>query len=89
MTEGRLGLALVGTADNLQGIITDGDLRRMLVDGRALADHSAAQVMNPAPQAISADTPFGHAEELMTDARIQCLVVTDKAGAVAGIIQIF
>ena len=61
----------------------------MLVDGRALADHSAAQVMNPAPQTISADTPFGHAEELMTESRIQCLVVTDKAGAVAGIIQIF
>ena len=80
---------MVGTANNLQGIITDGDLRRMLVDGRALAENSAAQVMNPAPQTISADTPFGHAEELMTESRIQCLVVTDKAGAVAGIIQIF
>ena len=45
--------------------------------------------MNPAPQTISTDTPFGHAEELMTESRIQCLVVTDKAGAVAGIIQIF
>ena len=31
MTEGRLGLALVGNADNLVGVITDGDLRRLLV----------------------------------------------------------
>jgi len=64
-------------------------LRRMLVEGRALADHNAAQVMNPAPQTITKDTPFGSAEELMTESKIQCLVVTDKAGAVAGIIQIF
>ena len=33
MTEGRLGLALVGAADDLRGIITDGDLRRTLVEG--------------------------------------------------------
>ena len=31
MTEGRLGLALVGNAENLVGVITDGDLRRLLV----------------------------------------------------------
>ena len=30
MTESRLGLALIGSRDNLYGIITDGDLRRSL-----------------------------------------------------------
>ena len=89
MTEGRLGLALIGAPDKLQGIITDGDLRRMLVEGGSLSDTKAHQVMNPAPQTIPADMPLGSAEELMTDARIQCLVVTDKAGTVAGVIQIF
>ncbi len=33
MTQGRLGLAVVGSAEKLEGIITDGDLRRMLLDG--------------------------------------------------------
>ena len=61
----------------------------MLVEGGSLSDTKAHQVMNPAPQAIPADMPLGSAEELMTDARIQCLVVTDKAGKVAGVIQIF
>ncbi len=32
MTEGRLGIALVGTPDHLEGIITDGDLRRAIGD---------------------------------------------------------
>jgi len=89
MTEGRLGLALIGAPDKLQGIITDGDLRRMLVEGVSLSDTKAGQVMNPAPQTIPSDMPLGAAEELMTEARIQCLVVTDEAGAVAGVIQIF
>ncbi|MFZ8993135.1 MAG: KpsF/GutQ family sugar-phosphate isomerase, partial [Candidatus Puniceispirillaceae bacterium] len=37
MTEGRLGLALVGSAQKLAGVITDGDLRRLLVGGADLA----------------------------------------------------
>ena len=32
MTEGRLGLALLGDSKKLNGIITDGDLRRSLVN---------------------------------------------------------
>ena len=31
MTEGRLGLALVGTKEILNGVITDGDIRRALI----------------------------------------------------------
>ena len=31
MTEGRLGIALVGTPDALSGILTDGDLRRLVM----------------------------------------------------------
>lgn len=89
MTEGRLGLALVGEADNLLGIITDGDLRRMLVEGGNLAESIASQIMNSAPQTISSATALGDAEEVMADARIQCLVVTDTDGMVAGVIQIF
>ena len=32
MTEGRLGLALVGTKEHLNGVITDGDIRRALIE---------------------------------------------------------
>ena len=31
MSEGRLGMVIVGTADNFEGIVTDGDLRRALL----------------------------------------------------------
>lgn len=92
MTKGRLGLALVGTADDLKGIITDGDLRRMLVEERALDATRASDVMNASPQFISANASLGEAEEKMAQTKIQSLIVrddTDVTSPVCGIIQIF
>ena len=92
MTKSRLGLALVGTAENLQGIITDGDLRRMLVEARALDKTKAEDVMNASPQFIAATANLGDAEEKMAQAKLQSLVVrqTEDANApICGILQIF
>jgi len=89
MTEGRLGLALVGTADKLEGIITDGDLRRLMVEGHDLATTRAGAVMNTKPLTIEADVMMAEAEEKMLEARVQCLVVLDKTGQFCGIVQIF
>ena len=46
MTEGRLGLALVGTKEDLKGVITDGDIRRALIDNKNFADLKAKDLMN-------------------------------------------
>ena len=89
MTEGRLGLALIGTPDKLEGIITDGDLRRLMVEGHDLAGTRAGSVMNTKPLTIEADVMMAEAEEKMLEARVQCLVVLDKAGQFCGIVQIF
>jgi len=89
MTQGRLGLAVVGSAEKLEGIITDGDLRRMLLDGGDLHQLKARQVMNPSPQTIRPDLSLEKAEEMMMDAKIQCLIVTTDTGAVEGVVQIF
>ena len=89
MTEGRLGLALIGTPDKLEGIITDGDLRRLMVEGHDLAATRAGAVMNTKPLTIEADVMMAEAEEKMLEARVQCLVVLDKTGQFCGIVQIF
>ena len=52
MTESRLGLALIGNEEKLEGIITDGDLRRTLVEGHDLSSLTAEQVMNPTPSSV-------------------------------------
>jgi arabinose-5-phosphate isomerase len=89
MTEGRLGLALVGSAQKLSGVITDGDLRRLLVGGADLATTKVCDVASPLPLTISPDEMMGTAEARMLEARVQCLVVVGEAGHVEGVIQIY
>ena len=97
MTKGRLGLALVGSSDNLLGIITDGDLRRALMDHADIMNLTAQDAMTANPLTIKPDASMGEAEDRMQEARIQCLIVADDhdvsggsiSGHVVGVVQIF
>ena len=89
MTEARLGLALVHLNNVLTGIITDGDLRRMLVLGTDLSSTLAGDVMNLSPLTISEDEMMVAAEEKMLEARVQSLVVVDKSFHIKGVVQIY
>ena len=89
MTEARLGLALVHKDNLLRGIITDGDLRRMLVLGTNLSSTLAGDVMNESPLTITEDEMMVVAEEKMLEARVQSLVVVDKKGRINGVVQIY
>ena len=89
MTQGRLGIALVGAPDAMQGIITDGDLRRALVDGADIKTAKAATVMTTSALTIRPEARMTEAEEKMLEARVQCLVVVDDAGQVVGVVQIY
>lgn len=89
MTEGRLGLALVGNADNLVGVITDGDLRRLLVKRVDIAATAVSDVASPMPLTIGPDELMDAAEAKMLESRVQCLVVVNDVGHVDGVIQVF
>ena len=89
MTEARLGLALVHKDNLLRGIITDGDLRRMLVLGTNLSSTLAGDVMNESPLTITEDEMMVVAEEKMLEARVQSLVVVDEKGHINGVVQIY
>ena len=89
MTEGRLGMVLVGSRADLHGIVTDGDLRRLLVDETDLATTTVGEVASKSPLTISGNLLMADAEAKMLEARVQCLVVTDDDGHVDGVIQIF
>ncbi|MEC8727332.1 MAG: KpsF/GutQ family sugar-phosphate isomerase [Pseudomonadota bacterium] len=89
MTEGRLGIALVGTADHLEGIITDGDLRRAIGDQIDFQTTTAHDLMSPNPLSIASDAKMADAEAKMQEARVQCLVVINHQHQVSGVVQIF
>ena len=89
MTEGRLGLALVGSKEDLFGIITDGDIRRALIDNAEFSQLKAIDLMNKNPLIAFETDNLQAAEKRMREAKVQCLVVKNKINEVVGVIQIF
>ena len=89
MTEGRLGIALVGRPDALSGILTDGDLRRLVMRGADLATTPVSAAASANPLTIDGDLLIADAEARMQESRVQCLVVTGADGRVEGVVQIF
>ena len=87
MTETRTGLALVLKDGNLQGVITDGDVRRFLIAGESIVDSHASHLMNSTPRLISASARLTEAEELMREKHIKWLVVSEDGKKVDGIIE--
>jgi arabinose-5-phosphate isomerase len=89
MTQGRLGLAIVGSKQKLEGIITDGDIRRTLIDRPDFSSLKAKDIMNNSPL-ISIETDnMLLAENRMRESKVQCLIVKNKIDEVVGVIQIF
>ena len=77
----RHGFGVVGVTGpegDLQGIITDGDLRRHM-DG--LLSHTAAEVMTQNPRTVAPDALAEVALAVMNDRKITCLFVKDKPEA--------
>lgn len=87
MTETRTGLALVMKNNQLQGVITDGDVRRFLISGRVINDCVAKELMNDKPTLISPATRLTEAEELMREKHIKWLVVSADGSKIDGIIE--
>lgn len=84
------GYGVVGVTDAegaLQGIITDGDLRRHM---NGLLDLSAGDVMTRGPRTVSPDALAEKAVALMNDRKITCLFVMadDTPGQPLGIVHI-
>lgn len=78
MTSKCLGATAVVDGNRLCGIITDGDLRRMLERGQDFTRLRAADVMHPHPRTIHQSALAVQALEMMRTHSISQLVVTDE-----------
>ena len=86
MTSKRLGVCLVLDNVRLVGIITDGDLRRALMDDKF--DSNAVEIMTKQPKTIQSDAMATQAESLMMESKIKELVVMEGE-KVVGIVQLY
>ena len=74
----RLGATAVIKEDKLLGVITDGDLRRMLENNSDISKLTAADIMTKKPRTITPDTLLVNALNLMRQNNITQLLVVEK-----------
>lgn len=79
--------AIVGDDDHIQGIFTDGDLRRLVETGADLREAIAGEVMHANPHTIAVDALAIDAVELMERLRITCVLVVDAMGRLCGAVN--
>ena len=77
ISKNLLGAAVVTLNKKAIGIITDGDIRRVLSKNHNIEDFNAKNLMSLNPQKISSDTLASKALEIMNEHKITQLVVED------------
>lgn len=89
MSAGRLGaVAVTNEKNELLGIVTDGDLRRMLERHSDIETLKAGDIMTKTPKCISADELAYSAFKVMEQNSITQLVVTNECGCYCGMIHL-
>src|SRR5215471_4248610 len=89
MSRKGLGITTVVEREKLVGVISDGDLRRLLEKrGKDVMDLAAKDCMTRSPQTISATQFASAALNIMEQRKITSLVVVDSTGKVEGIVHL-
>ena len=89
MSRKKLGVTAVVEAEILVGIISDGDLRRLLEKrGKDVLDLSAGECMTKNPQTIEREEFAATALALMEEKKITSLMVVDGSGKLQGIVHL-
>ncbi len=82
-----LGLTAVVLNGNIQGIITDGDLRRMLAKNDSFSGLTAQSIMSENPKTIAYDAMAMEAKDILEKHNISQLLAV-KDGKYAGVVHI-
>jgi len=89
ITKSRLGaVAVVDDNQTLQGIITDGDIRRMLERTTRIDELSASDIMSGNPKTIESDRLAVDALDIMKDNNITQLLVIDSDKKYCGVVHL-
>ena len=89
MSSKKLGMTTVQQDGRLRGVISDGDLRRLLErEGGAALSKSAGEAMNAHPKTIGADELAATALAMLEERKITSLIVVDAEQRVEGVLHL-
>jgi len=90
ITDGKCGLVVVIDNEKIKGIITDGDIRRtMETKENEFFNLKAKELMSRNPKLIKSNEKLIQASEIMSEAKINSLVVVDEDDKLIGIVQMY
>ena len=89
MTEKKIGIGIIVDKENkLKGIITDGDIRRILIKSRDSINKKVHEVMNDKPITVAGEISAADALNIMEENRVTILVVVNDKRIPVGYIGI-
>ena len=88
ISEKRLGVTAVMNADKLVGIITDGDIRRMLTKTTQITEFTAKDIMGKSPKTIDEDSMAVDALNTMENNSITQMLVVDNKNNYVGVVHL-
>ncbi len=89
MSSKKLGMTTVQEQGLLRGVISDGDLRRLLErEGGAALGKTAGEAMNAHPRTIAAEELAAKALAILEERKITSLIVVDAEQKVEGVVHL-
>lgn len=88
VSEGRLGLACIGSANQVLGVITDGDIRRAIASTEDVSKLRATEIGTPNPIFIDENMGLSEMSRLFTERKIVTVLV-GSAEDLKGVVQFY
>jgi len=90
VSKGRLGLCVIIEDDHIQGIITDGDIRRAMQNLKErFFNVPVSEVMTHNPKCVGPDTKISEIQRVMQENKIHAVLVVDEEHHLLGIVDNF
>ena len=88
VSKGKLGLGVAIKDGCIEGLITDGDIRRAMEKWNAeFFDRTVSDIMTRTPKTVSADIKIADVQKLMNKHKIHNVLVADNANHLLGIVD--
>ena len=88
VSKGKLGLGVAMKDEKIEGLITDGDIRRAMEKWQAeFFNRTVADIMTRTPKTVSPETKISEIQKIMNKHKIHNVLVADKKNHLMGIVD--
>lgn len=88
VSKGKLGLGIAMVDDKIEGLITDGDIRRAMEKWQAeFFDRTVSDIMTRSPKTVKADTKITEIQKIMNKFKVHSVLVVDNDNHLLGVVD--